>query len=180
MRLINSLQMYSQSSIQIKTLKLQLPIKIQRWVRQREFHPILHPFSLFYFFLSILELTLIHSLSLSILLKSDPLAHRGEILYSDDEGDLSDDSTKQNQQPQQISKRKLKKLQRLTVSELKQMVSKPELVEYSDVNSNDPKLLIGLKSLRNSIPIPPHWSLKRDYLQNKRGIEKAEYRLPSE
>lgn len=60
------------------------------------------------------------------------------------------------------------------------MVSKPELVEYSDVNSNDPKLLIGLKSLRNSIPIPPHWSLKRDYLQNKRGIEKAEYKLPSE
>lgn len=79
-----------------------------------------------------------------------------------------------------MSKRKQRKLQRLTVAELKQLVAKPELVEGADVTAADPRLLVQLKSTRNSIPVPPHWSQKRAYLQNKRGIEKPPYLLPGE
>lgn len=43
----------------------------------------------------------------------------------------------------------------------------------------DPRLLVCLKSYRNAIPIPQHWSAKRDYLAGKRGIEKPPFQLPS-
>ncbi|KNC69602.1 hypothetical protein SARC_17883, partial [Sphaeroforma arctica JP610] len=73
---------------------------------------------------------------------------------------------------EKMSKKKLKKLNRLTVAELKQLVQRPDLVEVWDVTSIDPKLLIQLKSYRNTVPVPVHWCQKRKYLQNKRGIEK--------
>lgn len=69
---------------------------------------------------------------------------------------------------------------RLSVAELKRLVKKPEVVEWADVTATDPKLLVQLKSQRNTIPVPQHWNQKRDYLQGKRGIEKAAFQLPSE
>lgn len=105
---------------------------------------------------------------------------KGEVIYSDDDVESehdSDDSEAAN--AAKLSKRKQKKLQRLSVAELKQLVRKPEVVEWTDVTSNDPRLLVHLKCTRNSVPIPPHWAQKRDYLQNKRGIEKPQYQLPS-
>ena len=39
-------------------------------------------------------------------------------------------------------------------------------------------LLVHLKSIRNSIPVPKHWSQKRKFLQNKRGILKQPFKLP--
>jgi splicing factor 3B subunit 2 len=66
----------------------------------------------------------------------------------------------------------------LTVAELKQLVKKPEVVEWWDVTASDPKLLISLKSYRNTVPVPAHWSQKRKYLQGKRGIEKPPWELP--
>ena len=78
-----------------------------------------------------------------------------------------------------LSKKKQRKLNRLTVAELKQLVSKPEVVEWTDVSAADPRLLLHLKCYRNTIPIPAHWSAKRDYLQGKRGIEKPPFQLPS-
>lgn len=42
----------------------------------------------------------------------------------------------------------------------------------------DPKLLVLLKATRNTVPVPKHWSQKRKYLQNKRGIEKPPFELP--
>lgn len=48
-----------------------------------------------------------------------------------------------------------------------------------DVTANDPVLLASLKSIRNSVPVPAHWSQKRKYLQGKRGIEKPPFQLPS-
>lgn len=65
------------------------------------------------------------------------------------------------------------------MAELKQLVKKPEVVEWTDVSASDPRLLLHLKSSRNSVPVPPHWSAKRDYLQGKRGIEKAPFQLPA-
>lgn len=103
---------------------------------------------------------------------------KGEIIYSDDEQESDADSeTAKEQKP--LSKRKQRKNARLSVAELKQLVKKPEVVEWTDVSASDPRLLLHLKSSRNTIPVPPHWSAKRDYLQGKRGIEKAAFQLPS-
>ncbi len=77
-----------------------------------------------------------------------------------------------------LSKRKMKKLNRLSVAELKQLVSRPDVVEMHDVTAKDPGLLVHLKSIRNSVPVPRHWCFKRKYLQGKRGIEKPPFDLP--
>jgi splicing factor 3B subunit 2 len=78
-----------------------------------------------------------------------------------------------------LSKKKQRKMNRLTVAELKQLVKKPDVVEWTDVSAADPRLLLHLKSYRNTVPIPAHWSAKRDYLQGKRGIEKPAFQLPA-
>jgi len=77
-----------------------------------------------------------------------------------------------------MSKRKLKKLSRLSVAELKQLVTRPDVVEMHDVTARDPRLLVHLKSTRNTVPVPRHWCFKRKYLQGKRGIEKPPFDLP--
>ena len=77
-----------------------------------------------------------------------------------------------------LSKRKLKKLNRLSVAELKQLVTRPDVVEMHDVTAKDPGLLVHLKSIRNTVPVPRHWCFKRKYLQGKRGIEKPPFDLP--
>lgn len=92
----------------------------------------------------------------------------------------SDEDEEKKREKIKLSKRKQRQLRRLTVAELKQMVKKPEVVEWEDVTAMDPRILIQLKSTRNTVPIPPHWSLKRDYLQNKKGIEKPPFQLPCE
>jgi len=100
----------------------------------------------------------------------------------DQEGDNmmedSDDDDKKDDGKDKLSKKKLKKQSRLTVAELKQIVERPDLVEMHDVTSMDPKLLVLLKSGRNSVPVPRHWSYKRKYLSGKRGIEKPPFELP--
>ena len=44
-----------------------------------------------------------------------------------------------------LSKKKMKKLNRLSVAELKQLVIRPDVVEMHDVTAHDPKLLVLLK-----------------------------------
>jgi splicing factor 3B subunit 2 len=77
-----------------------------------------------------------------------------------------------------LSKRKRKLLSRLSVAELKQLVSRPDVVEVHDVTSMDPKLLVYLKSYRNTVSVPRHWCHIRKYLQGKRGVEKIPFQLP--
>ena len=67
----------------------------------------------------------------------------------------------------------------LMISQLKQDCPRPEVVEVWDIRARDPKLLVFLKSYRNTVPVPRHWSQKRKYLQGKRGIEKPPFELPS-
>ena len=50
--------------------------------------------------------------------------------------------------------------------------------QWVDVTAADPGLLVHLKSLRNTVPVPKHWGQKRKYLQNKRGLEKLPFVLP--
>ncbi|KAF9532757.1 hypothetical protein CPB83DRAFT_846300 [Crepidotus variabilis] len=102
---------------------------------------------------------------------------KGEVIYSDDDMASDDDSESGEKKP--LSKKKARKMNRLTVAELKQLVRKPEVVEWTDVTASDPRLLLHLKSYRNTVPIPIHWSAKRDYLQGKRGIEKPPFQLPA-
>ena len=57
-------------------------------------------------------------------------------------------------------------------------VTKPDVVEAWDVTSEDPRLLVHLKSYRNTIPVPKHWCQKRKFLMGKRGVEKPPFQLP--
>ncbi|KIM36426.1 hypothetical protein M413DRAFT_289816 [Hebeloma cylindrosporum] len=108
--------------------------------------------------------------------KSSQLNSKGEIIYSDDDMASEGDS---DAEAKPMSKKKARKMARLTVAERKQLVKKPEVVEWTDVTAADPRLLLHLKSYRNTVPIPIHWSAKRDYLQGKRGIEKPPFQLPA-
>jgi splicing factor 3B subunit 2 len=55
---------------------------------------------------------------------------------------------------------------------------RPEVVEWEDVTAKDPVLLVQLKSVRNGVPVPGHWSRKRKYLAGKRGFVKPPFELP--
>lgn len=77
-----------------------------------------------------------------------------------------------------LSKKKKKLMSRLSVAELKQLVSRPDVVEAHDVSSSDPRLVVFLKAYRNTVPVPRHWCHIRKYLQGKRGSEKVPYQLP--
>ncbi|EKX45836.1 hypothetical protein GUITHDRAFT_71074, partial [Guillardia theta CCMP2712] len=89
----------------------------------------------------------------------------------------SDDEDNQTSK-QKLSKKKYKQLHRLSIAELKQLVKRPDVVEVWDVTSSDPRLLVYLKSYRNTVAVPRHWCNKRKYLQGKRGIEKPPFQLP--
>ncbi|KAF8317348.1 DUF382-domain-containing protein [Clavulina sp. PMI_390] len=104
---------------------------------------------------------------------------KGEMIYSDEEQESDEEGSDSEKKPKKLSKRKQRKANQLSVAELKQLVKKPEVVEWTDVSAADPRLLLHLKSTRNTVPVPPHWSAKRDYLQGKRGIEKAAFQLPA-
>lgn len=54
------------------------------------------------------------------------------------------------EQPKKMSKKARKLASRLTVAELKQLVRRPDVVEVEDVTSADPRLLVYLKSYRNT------------------------------
>jgi splicing factor 3B subunit 2 len=99
-----------------------------------------------------------------------------KLLEADDMIEMKDDDDDDDKP--KLSKRKLKKLNRLSVAELKQLVSRPDVVEMHDVTARDPRLLVHLKATRNTVPVPRHWCFKRKYLQGKRGIEKPPFDLP--
>ncbi|WRT70303.1 uncharacterized protein IL334_007301 [Kwoniella shivajii] len=106
---------------------------------------------------------------------------KGEVYYSDDEDDDEEDVKKAAQRAldqEGLTRREKRKAAKLTVAELKQLVDRPEVVEWFDCDARDPRTLVNLKSYRNTVPVPGHWNAKRDYLAGKRGIEKPPYLLP--
>jgi splicing factor 3B subunit 2 len=96
-----------------------------------------------------------------------------EAYWSDD-----DDIPEEEEDAPKLSKKKRKQMTKLSVAELKAAVRRPEIVEYYDTDAHDPKLLVHIKSYKNVVPVPNHWSLKREYLSSKRGIEKPAFSLP--
>lgn len=130
----------------------------------------------------------------------DHFAKPEELIRSDKKNSSKDDSSKDdkdaggssaegsstaavqnadgNTQIKKLSKKQRRLANRLSVAELKQLVKRPDVVEVHDVTAADPRLLVYLKSYRNTVAVPRHWSLKRKYLQGKRGIEKPPFELP--
>ena len=110
--------------------------------------------------------------------KEDPSTkepEKPEIYYEDDD-DIPDEEEEKG--PPKLSKKKRKEQNKLSVAELKALVQKPETVDWTDTSATDPRLLVHIKAYRNVVPVPPHWSLKREYLSSKRGVEKAAFALP--
>jgi len=110
--------------------------------------------------------------------KEDPSTkepEKPEIFYDDD--DEIPDEDEEAGQPK-MSKNKRKEQNKLSVAELKALVEKPETVDWTDTSASDPRLLVHIKAYRNVVPVPSHWSLKREYLSSKRGVEKPAFALP--
>ncbi|KPI40558.1 Pre-mRNA-splicing factor [Cyphellophora attinorum] len=97
-----------------------------------------------------------------------------EVYFSDDD-DIPDE---EDEAAQKVSKKKRKQMTKMSVAELKASVKRPEVIEFYDTDAPDPKLLVHIKSYKNVVPVPNHWSLKREYLSSKRGIEKPPFSLP--
>ncbi|KAE8607820.1 hypothetical protein XENTR_v10011296 [Xenopus tropicalis] len=110
--------------------------------------------------------------------KIEPAAPRKRFEEEQMDNDSDSDEEDKKQDAPKLSKKKLRRMNRFTVAELKQLVSRPDVVEMHDVTAPDPKLLVHLKGTRNSVPVPRHWCFKRKYLQGKRGIEKPPFQLP--
>lgn len=108
----------------------------------------------------------------------DPGASKGHVYYSDDEDE--DEEMIQRAKDDGLTRRQRREASKLSVAELKQLVDRPEVVEYFDRDARDPRLLVYLKSYRNTVPVPSHWNAKRDYLAGRRGLEKTPYQLPRE
>ncbi|KAF2168063.1 hypothetical protein M409DRAFT_65603 [Zasmidium cellare ATCC 36951] len=111
--------------------------------------------------------------------KEDPALkepEKPEVFYDDDDNIQGEDEEEETQQ--KLSKKQRKAINKLSIAELKAIVRKPEIVDWTDVSAQDPKLLVNIKGARNVVPVPAHWSLKREYLSSKRGIEKPGFALP--
>ncbi|KAK4550569.1 hypothetical protein LTR36_000148 [Oleoguttula mirabilis] len=111
--------------------------------------------------------------------KEDPALKepdKPEVFYDDDDNIQGEDEEEETQK--RLSKKARKAATKLSIAELKAIVRKPEIVDWTDTSAQDPKLLVNIKSARNVVPVPTHWSLKREYLSSKRGIEKPGFALP--
>lgn len=96
----------------------------------------------------------------------------------DGDNDDNDDEMDENNKKIILSNKMRKQLNRPSIAALKKSVERSDLVEEHDVNAPDPFLLIELKSMRNTVPVPSHWLQKRKYLQGKRGFLKPAFKLP--
>ncbi|KAJ2720557.1 hypothetical protein GGI07_004521 [Coemansia sp. Benny D115] len=92
--------------------------------------------------------------------------------------DSSGDEDDQGDVKKTGESRKQRKRARISVAALKQIAPRPEVVEWTDTSSADPELLVSLKAIRNTVPVPGHWGQKKKYLQYKRGMEKPPFQLP--
>ncbi|ODV98580.1 hypothetical protein PACTADRAFT_24687, partial [Pachysolen tannophilus NRRL Y-2460] len=111
---------------------------------------------------------------------------KADIFYSDDEKSVNgniessdeENDNQKNDNLKPLSKRQRRIKNKIPLAVLKSQTKRPEVVEWNDVDATDPKLLIYLKSLKNIIPVPSHWSSKREYLSSKRGMERPPFNLP--
>ncbi|KAK9447189.1 uncharacterized protein V1518DRAFT_446129 [Limtongia smithiae] len=104
--------------------------------------------------------------------------NKGEIYYSDEDDNIQDEEQEAAALEQIMSKKKLRKMNKMSIAQLKALAARPDAVEWFDADAEDPLLLVQIKSTKNVVPVPRHWSVKREYLSSKRGIEKPPFELP--
>ncbi|PNX56466.1 splicing factor 3B subunit 2-like protein, partial [Trifolium pratense] len=99
--------------------------------------------------------------------KKDDVAENAVIKKKAGSDSDSDDEENENDQKEKggVSNKKKKLQRRMKIAELKQVSSRPDVVEVWDATAADPKLLVFLKSYRNTVPVPRHWCQKRKFLQ---------------
>lgn len=96
----------------------------------------------------------------------------------DDYSATSLEYSESDEESEPLSKRQLRKLNKVTLADLKSSTPLPQVVEWYDVDARDPFFHVALKAQLNCVPIPAHWTNKRDYLTGKRGFERQPFRLP--
>lgn len=84
---------------------------------------------------------------------------------------------KTNETPQ-ISRRKLRKLNKPNLIDLKSQVTHPEVIEWYDCDAPYPLLNAKIKSTKNVVGIPSHWQMKREYLSGRSLLNKKPFELP--
>lgn len=77
-----------------------------------------------------------------------------------------------------LSKRQLRKRNRIPIADLKAATNKPQVVEWFDVDAPDPYLVVKLKTMPNAVDVPSHWQQKKEYLSAKRGMDRPPFQLP--
>lgn len=100
---------------------------------------------------------------------------RKDVIPSTTDENVSNNATSAKTE---LSKRQFKKLYTIPLYILKSETNKPELVEWMDANSPDPRLYIYMKTLHNVVSVPSHWNSKRGFLSSKKGIERPPFELP--
>lgn len=73
-----------------------------------------------------------------------PIGDKGEVFFNDD--DEIPDEDEEADKEEKLSKKKRKQQNKLSVAELKALVKKPELVDWTDTSASDPRLLVHIKS----------------------------------
>ncbi|KAG7191902.1 uncharacterized protein KQ657_002691 [Scheffersomyces spartinae] len=101
---------------------------------------------------------------------------------SNDDNDDNDDDSKVDSDDEgdstALSARQLRKRNKVSLAALKALSSNPSVVEPTDVDAKDPFLHVYMKLQLNVVPVPQHWSSKRDFLSGRKGIEKLPFQLP--
>lgn len=78
----------------------------------------------------------------------------------------------------QPSKRKLRKLNKPSLVDLKSQVTHPEIIEWYDCDAPYPYLNATIKSTKNVVRVPSHWQTKREYLSGRSLLNKKPFELP--
>lgn len=100
---------------------------------------------------------------------------QAEVFFDED---LVPEETTTTKKKPKVSKKQRKQQNRPTIAQLKMVSKNPESIQYWDRDAPDPFLYLHIKELKNIVPVPDHWSVKREYLSSKRGIEKPPFQLP--
>ena len=104
--------------------------------------------------------------------EENQLDPKGDVYYSSD----SDISDSESSKP--LSSRQLRKSTKVPLALLKSATNNPQLVDWYDVDAKDPYLLVALKSQPNAVQVPEHWTAKREYLSQRKGLERHPFQLP--
>lgn len=105
-------------------------------------------------------------------IEDNQLDLKGDVYYSSDESDASDTDSKP------VSSRQLRKSTKVPLALLKSATKFPQLVDWYDVDAKDPYLLVALKSQPNVVQVPEHWTAKREFLSQRKGIDRPPFQLP--